>query len=208
MTESDEWEVLRQELERAGVAGAHELGRFVSNVDFFGASTFDERAAMPVLLAALPHLTDARLISSVAGHLRRPWARPQAFDPLLTAFRKWAPTDTTTGWDLGDALGTTATINRVADVLDVCRNEAFGTARQMPVAALARFKKSSAVRPALLELVHDGDVGLHAMSALRRVLGAADALPYVEDVERSHEGTQLGSQATRQIRKIRKSLKQ
>jgi len=171
-------------------------------VDFFGASTFDERAAMPVLLAALPRLTDARLISSVAGHLRRPWARPQAFDPLLTAFREWAPSHATTGWHLGDALGSAATINRVADVVDVCRNEAFGTARQMPVAALARFKKSPDIRPALLELIHDDDVGLHAMSALRRILGAADALPYIEDVERAHEGTQLGAQATRELRKI------
>lgn len=207
MPESDEWEALRQELERAGVPGAHELGRFVSNADFFGASTFDERAAMPVLLVALPSLTDAHLISSVAGHLRRPWARPQAFDPLLTAFRKWAPSEATTGWHLGDALSSAATINRVADVVDVCRNEAFGIARQMPVAALARFKKSPDIRPALLELIHDDDVGLHAMLALRRVLGAADALRYIEGVERAHEGTQLGAQATRELRKIRKSQK-
>ncbi len=109
---------------------------------------------------------------------------------------------------MGDALGSASTINRVADVVDVCRNEAFGIARQMPVAALARFKKAPEVRPALLALIHDADVGLHAMSALRRVLGAAEALPYIEDVERAHEGTQLGAQATRELRKIRKSEKQ
>ncbi len=64
-----------------------ELGRFVNNVEFFGASNFDEMAAMPVLLNALPRLADARLVSAVAGHLLRPWARPHAFDVLLAAFR-------------------------------------------------------------------------------------------------------------------------
>lgn len=204
MPQSDEWEALRVELQHVGVAGSDDLGRFVSNVEFFGASAFDERAAMPVLLAALPRLTDPRLVSAVASHLRRPWARPQAFDPLLAAFLKWASADATTGWHLGDALGSAATIDRVRDLIDVCNNEAFGIARQMPVAALGRFKKAPGVLAALLELIHDDDVGLHAMSALRRVLGSTDALPYIEEIEQSHQGTQLGAQATREIRKIRK----
>lgn len=206
MPESDEWEALSHELDRAGVVGADELGRFVSNVEFFGASAFDERAAMPVLLAALPRLTDPRLVSAVAGHLRRPWARPQAFDPLLAAFRNWAPSDATTAWHLGDALGSAATMDRLPDLVGLSVNRAYGTARQMPVLALARFKKSPDVRPVLLELIHDGDVGLHAMSALRRVVGAADALPYIEEVERMHAGSQLGSQAAREARKLRKAL--
>ncbi|WP_369046423.1 hypothetical protein [Sinomonas sp. P10A9] len=203
-----EWEALRRDLERAGVSGADELGRFVSNVEFFGDSAFDERAAMPVLLTALPRLTEPRLVSAVAGHLRRPWARPQAFDPLLAAFRHWAQKDATTAWHLGDALGSAATMDRLPSLVDLCLNRAYGTARQMPVAALGRFKKSSDVRPALLELIHDGDVGLHAMSALRRVVGAADALPYIEEVKHTDAGSRLGDQAAREIRKIRKWLKQ
>lgn len=158
MPESDEWEALRHELDRAGVVGADELGRFVSNVEFFGASAFDERAAMPVLLAALPRLTDPRLVSAVAGHLRRPWARPQAFDPLLAAFQIWAQSDATAAWQLGDSLGSAATMDRLPDLVGLCVNRAYGTARQMPVLALARFKKSPDVRPVLLELIHDGDL--------------------------------------------------
>lgn len=76
----------------------------------------------------------------------------------------------------------------------------------MPVAALARFKRSPEVRPVLLELIHDIDVGLHAMSALRRVVGAEQALPHVEEVGRTYAGSQLGDQASREVRKLRKAL--
>lgn len=202
----DEWETLRADLERAGVTGVAGLGRFVSNVEFFGASEFDEKAAMPVLLDALPRLSDARLVSVVAGHLRRPWARPHAFDALLDAFRRWAPVDSTTGWHLGNALGSAATGGRVDDLLEVCKDTEFGTARQMPVAALGRFKRVPSVGPALLELIHDSDVGLHAMSALRRVLGAAGALPYIEQVQQANRGNPLGKQAERELKKLRRAL--
>ncbi len=204
--DADEWETLRADLERAGVAGVAELGRFVSNVEFFGASEFDEQAAMPILLDALPRLSDARLVSAVAGHLCRPWARPHAFNALLDAFRRWAPVDSTTGCHLGDALGSAATEGRVDDLLEVCQDTEFGTAWQMPVAALGRFKRVPSVGPALLELIHDSDVGLHAMSALRRVLGAAGALPYVEQVQQANRGNPLGKQAERELKKLRKAL--
>jgi len=203
--ESDEWEVLRAELTQAGVAGAEQLGRFVSNVEFFGASAFDEKAAMPVLIEALPRLSDARLVSAVAGHLRRPWARPHAFDALLDAFGRWAAVDPAAAWHLGDALGSAATIDRVDDLLRVCQTPEYGNARQMAVSALSRFKKSGDVAPVLLELIHDPKVGLHAMGALRRVIGAAEALPHVEEVERAHRGTPLGDQAAREAKKLRKA---
>jgi hypothetical protein len=69
-----EWAALRASLTAAGVRGSEEVGRFVNNTDYFPASRFDESAAMPVLLQALPGITDPRLVSAVAGHLRRPWA--------------------------------------------------------------------------------------------------------------------------------------
>ncbi|MDZ5619535.1 hypothetical protein [Nocardioides bizhenqiangii] len=203
--ESAEWEALRAELDRAGVSGAEDLGRFVSNVEFFEASAFDEKAAMQVLLDALPRLADARLVSAVAGHLRRPWARPHAFDGLLGAFDRWATVDSTAAWHLGDALGSAATIDRLDVLLRVCRTPEYGTARQMPVLALGRFKKSADVAPVLIELIHDPEVGLHAMGALRRVIGASEALAHVEEVERAHRGTSLGDQAARQAKKLRKA---
>lgn len=202
----DEWDRLRQELERAGVEGPREIGRFVSNVEFFGASQFDEKAAMPILLAALPQLTDSRLVSAVAGHLRRPWARPVAFPVLLEAFRRWAPMDETTGWAIGDALGTSASLHTASELVAVCLMTEYGMARQMAVSALGRFKKCPEVEPALLILITDPAVSLHAMSALRRVLGPGDALPFLDQVASTHAGSALGDQAVREARKIRKVL--
>lgn len=43
---------------------------------------------------------------------------------------------------------------------------------------------------------------------LRRVLGPAEALPCVEEVERARPGTVLGEQAAREARKLRKALAQ
>lgn len=202
----DEWEQLRARLAAAGVDGVEDLGRFVSKPEFFGQSRFDERAAMPVLMEALPDLTDAQLVGAVAGHLRRPWARPRAFSALVAAFEAWARRDSATGWHLGDAVGTTAAATHTETLLRMCQDPAYGQARQMIVHALGRFKPAPGVTEALLRLIEDPDVALHAMQALRRVVGPAEALRHFERVEREHYGTQVGDQAMREAKKARKAL--
>lgn len=203
----DEWGQLRARLTAAGVSGAEDLGRFVSNPEILGETRLDERAAMPVLVEALPSLTDRALVGAVAGHLRRPWARPAAFDALLASFEEWAERDPlATGWHLGDALGTAATAVQVETLLRLSRSNQYRTARQMVVHSLGRFKKALDVPETLVDLIEDPDVALHAMQALRRVIGAQQALPHLERVEREHRGTQVGDQAAREAKKARKSL--
>jgi hypothetical protein len=82
----------------------------------------------------------------------------------------------------------------------------YGTARQTVVHALGQFKRAAGVRETLLGLIEDPDVGLHAMQALRRVLGAREALTYLERVERERRGTSVGEQAAREAKKARRSL--
>jgi hypothetical protein len=202
----EEWEQLRATLRARGVAGAEDLGTFVSNTKHFAPSAFDEHTAMPVLLEALPALSDRRLVGAVAGHLRRPWARPAAFKALHSAFLRWAPIDQLTGWALGDALATSASANELEDLLAICTDEQFGTARQMVVDSLRRYKKAPNVATTLTSLVHDPDVGLHAMSALRAVIGNERATPLLERVSSDHAGTALGASADRELRKARKAL--
>jgi hypothetical protein len=138
----NEWEQLRERLASAGVGGTEDLGRFTSKPEFFGESRFDERAAMPILIAVLPSLTDALLVGAVAGHLARPWARPAAFEALLTAFEKWAPGDeAAAGWHLGDALGSAGTVKQAGALVRICGNRNYGQARQMVVYALGRFRR-------------------------------------------------------------------
>lgn len=201
----DERAALAAALAEAGVVGANDFGRFVSNTEFFRPSEFDESAAMPVLLDALPTLSDRDVVIAVAGHLRRPWARPVAFAALLEAFERWAPTDQDAGWALGDALATAATATQLKQLLVICRDTRLGMTRQMVVYSLGRYRKYPEVAPALVALLDDADVGLHAMSALRRVVGPASALPLVEDAARRHQGTPLGETAARQAKKLRKA---
>lgn len=202
----DESKKLRSTLRAQGIDGAEDLGRFVNDARHLDPSAFDERGAMPVLLAALPGLSDPQLVSAVAGHLRRPWARPHAFDPLHAAFLRWATDDPNTGWAIGDALATAADAIHVERLLDICRDKSFGSARQMVVYSLRRYKMVPCVAEALAELVEDPDVGLHAMSALRSVVGNAAVTPVLERVSSAHAGSSLGSAADRELRKARTML--
>jgi hypothetical protein len=174
--EADDWSRLRAALDDAGVAGSEDLGSFVSNTEHFRPSVLDERAAMPVFLQMLPTLTDAQAVSAVAGHLRRPWARPTAFPALADAYIRWTPKDAKVGWHLGGALATASSSNNVTTLVEIATEPGYGTARQMVVYALWRFKADPRVAPALRVLVNDPDVSLHAMSALRPTVGNQVAL--------------------------------
>jgi hypothetical protein len=203
---ADEWKQLRATLRAHGIEGAEDLGRFVGNSRHQEASAFDERAAMPVLIEALPELEDPQLVEAVAGHLRRPWARPAAYEPLHAAFLRWATLDPNVGWAIGDSLGMAATTTHVQRLLALCRDEGFGTARQMVVYSLRRYKADPEVTQSLADLVEDPDVGLHAMSALRSVAGNEAAIPVLERVASREAGSNLGSAADRELRKARKAL--
>lgn len=202
----DEWLRVQEALASAGVDGVEDFGRFVSDTRHFAPSTFDERSAMPVLVSVLPTLEDARTVRAVSGHLRRPWARPSAFDPLHEAYLKWAPVDATTGWHLGDSLGTAAVAAHVPVLLPLVEDKRYGTARQMIVFHLARFKANPDVGPVVQRLVSDPDVSLHAMSALRKCVGNEAALPILRSVEASHPDPRVRKQAAQAIKKASKAI--
>jgi hypothetical protein len=197
----DEGQLVRNALKQAAVQGPEDLGRFVNDVTYLRAGMFDERAAMPVLLGLLPTLTDPTLVGAVAAHLRRPWARPAAFGPLVDAFRRWAPQNGDAGWQLGDALASAAEPDDLPVLLNLICDARYGTARQMIVDSLWRFRKSPLVEPALVSVITDPAVALHAMSALRRSIGPAAALPHLRQVAADHPGDRLGKTAVTQIRR-------
>ena len=184
-TTADEWDQVRIALDADGVSGADDFGRFVNDTTHLRASTLDERAAAPTLLRLLPSLTDGRVVVAVAGHLRRPWARPTAFVPLLAAFRSWASRDWSVGWSVGDALVNAADESRVDELLTIANETDLGKARQMIVYSLWRFRKDRRVATTLDHLVTDADVTLHAASALRRTVGNEVAL---ETLTRARDG--------------------
>ncbi len=200
----DDWDRLREQLNRAGI-DTTDLGRFVNNTEYFRPSTFDERSAMPVLLKAMPELTDRQAITAVAGHLGRAWARPAAFDVLLQMFRRWATKDQSVGWSIGDALATVATDQHLDQLLDLAQNSDYGMARAMIVDSLWRYRKDARVRPALEKLAEDPDICLAAMSALRRVVGSDNALLLLRRLRDTHPDLRVRERAARQVKRAERA---
>jgi hypothetical protein len=200
----DDWGRLRDELNRVGIDPT-DLGRFVNNTEYFRPSRFDERSAMPVLLKAMPQLTDKHAITAVAGHLRRAWARPAAFEVLLEMFRKWAARDQSVGWSIGDALATAATEQHLDQLLDLAQSSDYGIARAMIVDSLWRYRKDARVRPALEKLAEDRDVCLPAMSALRRVVGSDNALLFLRRLRDTHTDPRVRERAARQVKRAERA---
>lgn len=202
---ADEWTLVRDALRDAGVTGAGDLGRFVDQPQHFRPSGLDERSAMPVLLASLPSLTDPDVVGAVAGHLKRPWARPKAYPALYEAFLKWAPSHPTLGWTLGEAMSNAASLEHLQDLIDLVGDETYGSARQMIVHSLWRFGSDPRVPSALIRLSADPDVSLHAMSALRRSLGNKVALPHLRELAQNHPDSRVRDQARRELEKAERA---
>ena len=189
----------------AGVSGVNDFGHFVNSSTHFRASEFDEKAAMPTLLAVLPSLTDLRVVTAVAGHLRRAWARPSAFPLLRDAFVRWAEVDDAAGWALGDALGTAADKSRVGELIELAADGGYGMSRQTVVHSLRRFKNDQRVSPVLTKLLTDPSVALNAAGALRQVPGKDAAFPLLRAARDQTTDPTVAAGLVRNIKKAQKS---
>lgn len=203
---SPEFDRVKSVLEEQGVEDSADFGYFVNRPDLFRPSKLDERAAMPVLLDLLPTLTDGKAVAAAARYLRRPWAKPTAFIALVEAFRRWAPSsDTDAGWALGDAVVSAARPADTETLLSLVTDRAYGTARQMIVYALWRFRKDPRVADVLGELAEDPDVSLHAMSALRRTVGNDAALPLLHRLSQTSPDRLEREQAAMELKRAERA---
>jgi hypothetical protein len=101
---------------------------------------------------------------------------------------------------LDDALASAAQVRDLSGSLDLVAEARYGTTRRMIVKSLWRVRKSPLVEPALVALITDPAVALHAISALRRSIGPAAALPYLWQVAADQPGDQLArSRAVRSV---------
>ena len=105
------------------------------------------------------------------------------------------------GWAIADALVTCAQVADLPTLLDLVAERRYGWSRQMIMDALWRFKRDDRVSTLLLQLIDDPDVALHAMGALRRVLGNDDALPHLRRGRDAHPEPRVREQAKQQVRR-------
>jgi HEAT repeats len=171
---------LLAELEAAGIA-RRDFGRFgrVPELDNPPA-TFDSKRAAPILIEWLPRVRTPAMKEAIARSLTaEPTTDGSAARALVTEFRE-APL--TTEWDAarwayGNALSTIADAGVANDLIELLRDRRYGTARQMLCEALRRTRDPRAP-DVLIELIHDPDIGGHAIDALRRY-GPRSSLPHL-----------------------------
>lgn len=207
LIQKSEFERTKDVLRAHGVAGSEDFGTFVNDTRYFAPSRFDGKAAIPVLMGLLPTLGDERVVATVARHLDQPSARPEAYGALLQAFQRWAAVapDSDAGWALGKALATASTASNLPQLLVLAADPQYGRSRQMIVFALYRFKTDDTAA-VLKRLIRDPEVALHAMSALRRVIGAEKSRALIEAVAIDYEGSPSAAAANRELKKIDKRL--
>jgi hypothetical protein len=94
----------------------------------------------------------------------------------------------------------------LAILLDLVARREYGSARQMVVDSLWRYRKDGRVPKLLLTLIEDPDVSLQAMSALRRTLGNDVALPHLRRIRDTNSNEKARQQAARQVKRAEKAV--
>ena len=205
---ADDRRTVRSALDRAGVRGTSDFGRFVNNTTHFRPSEFDAVAAAPTLLDLLPALSDPGVVAAVGRHLQGVQVRryPGAYESVRTAYLEWAPLPGETGWVLGDTLCKASDKSRGPDLLYLAGRSDDGTSRQCIVESLWRFKNSVDVETSLRVLVTDRDVVLQAMSALQRTIGAEGMVGVLEELLSNTDDPKIRQAAERKLRTLRRKL--
>lgn len=151
------------------------------------------KTAIPALLRWLPKIDDPNVKESVVRCLSVPWVGNKATAELIEEFKKYAPilpkpTNPWAGnqlreipeeekklgpyfslaWAIGNALSIVDVKGYENQVIELCRNPKYGAARQLVVLGTGRLR-SSEVEAAVLDLLNDEQVQMHAIGALGKM---------------------------------------
>jgi len=145
------------------------------------------KSAIPILLEWLTKTDNLDVKNAIVGCLSVPWLRGAGTALLIEQFKKYAVIPDPPGswielsekekqerssallaWTIGNALSVVDIRGFEGEIIDLCRNTAFGTARRMIVVRLAKLKDLNAEETAL-DLLDDKDVRPHAVTALGKM---------------------------------------
>jgi len=158
------------------------------------------KSALPLLIQWLPKVEDPAIKEEIVRCLSVPWVKTAVTAELIQQFRKYAPLlkklpnpwdgnrlseiDVESkrlapyfslAWAIGNAISIVGYKGFEDDILDLCVNKEYGNARQMIVEGLGRIGRSKD-ETALISLLGDDSVKLHAIRALRK-MKSRSALP-------------------------------
>lgn len=147
------------------------VGYALDSVSDLRSSGLRYREAIPVLLRFLELAEDAATREEIVRALSVPWAKSEALDPLIQAFRDVPRTgvrEDLLRWAIGNALEVIWDDSRYDDLAALVTDTSFGMARQMVVLGMAKSKRVEAGE-VLVQLLKDPDVNGHAVSALKKL---------------------------------------
>lgn len=125
--------------------------------------------AIPVLLHWLPLVTDLDVKEAIIRCLSVPWTKNKATSYLIEDFKRTATVHPYYAWAIGNALSIVDVTGFEKDIINLCRNPNFGTARQMMVMNLHRLRSFPEAEETALDLLNGEDVKLHAIIALGKM---------------------------------------
>jgi len=151
------------------------------------------KSALPALLRWLPKIDNPDVKEEIVRCLSVPWLGNTGTALLIEEFKKYAPilpnptnprVDNqlrelpqeerkigpffSLAWAIGNALSIVDVKGFENQIIELCRNPAYGMSRQMLVLGLARFHSAGA-EDAALKLLDDETVKLHAIIALGKM---------------------------------------
>ena len=129
------------------------------------------RAAVvvPALVRALENAENPDLVLELARVLAVPWAREEALEPLLRAFRRTPNSPPAPKAALAAAIECLADDAVEAQLVELARAKQHGNARELLVLALAKLSSPRLV-DVVANLCADPGVGGHALSTLLRLV--------------------------------------
>jgi HEAT repeat protein len=175
-----------------------ELGYHVATLDDLKHEGKPWKRALPVLSRWLPRIDHPDVKESIVRCLSVPWIGNQATAQFIEEFKKAAPSSSL-AWAIGNALSIVDVTGFEKQIAELCRNRKYGTARQMLVLGLGRFRDLETEETAL-NLLNDEEVKLHAIGALG-AMRSKRALPELEKLL-TDKKTVIRKEARKAITKI------
>ncbi len=171
----------------------NDLGYDVDNLDDLRHCRKSWETAIPVLVRWLARIEDPNVKEGIVRCLSVPWAANTTTQALIQEFRRYATLlaempDPWVGkslgelseeekrsgrffslaWAIGNALSTVDVKGFESQIIELCRDVKYGSARQMLVLGLGGLRRSDAEQAAI-GLLNDEQVNLHAISALGKM---------------------------------------
>ncbi|MEK6155334.1 HEAT repeat domain-containing protein [Flavobacteriaceae bacterium 3-367] len=199
-----EYQKLNDKLNELGVPNHEFLSVKGTSVDTLVNTKWPRKPYAEILLEYLPKLskneqeTVVRALSVKGNNV--------ACNPLLEMFYSKETYSKTFLWVVGNALSIINDKSSYPEIIEICKNQKNGIARQMLfLMVLPRIKTDEAYQ-VLLDGLNDKDVKGHALDGLGK-FGNIDAIDVIENIE-VEKGKNEFKAKERALKKLRKKLEQ